>query len=171
MLSFNKLKTWCIQCFYFIDTSDPLLSLTHPFYPSLPLVLISHFLLDLQESYQQNCICLIGSDDWLHTSRSIGSPGHRGFTPALGALGAAIEFGDPDLDLLDSDDEIAAFPLSSQATGRIHSASAEDGPGHGPFNPEFGNRSSTLHNEPAWHDVVGSELLQVDEEGRVATPI
>ena len=70
-------------------------------------MLVSHFLLDLQESYQRRCMCL-GSDDQLHTSRSIGSPGYIGFASTLGALGATIELGNSDSEGLDKDDETAA---------------------------------------------------------------
>ena len=47
----------------------------------------------------------LGSDDQLHTSRSIGSPGYIGFASTLGALGATIELGNSDSEGLDKDDE------------------------------------------------------------------
>ncbi|KAI1793535.1 hypothetical protein LXA43DRAFT_220188 [Ganoderma leucocontextum] len=55
----------------------------------LSSVLVSHFLLDLQEAYQRKVVGL-GTDDPLHTSQSF-SLRSMNFTPALGSLGATID--------------------------------------------------------------------------------
>ncbi|PIL26972.1 hypothetical protein GSI_10110 [Ganoderma sinense ZZ0214-1] len=71
-------------------------------------MLISRFLLDLQEAYQRKVIFL-GSEDRLHTSHSGSSHlSSVGFNaPALGALCATIELADSVWDQPDGDDEDA----------------------------------------------------------------
>ncbi|KAI1792340.1 hypothetical protein LXA43DRAFT_354474 [Ganoderma leucocontextum] len=77
----------------------------------LPPVLMSRFLLDLQEAHQRRRIGLFSDD----TSRSI-VPSSIAFAPALGALGAAIEPTDRTLPE-DSDAEEAVHRGDSQAAG------------------------------------------------------
>ena len=52
-------------------------------------ILISHFLLDLQEAYQRKAVFL-GNDNPLEVSQSL-STGSLNFAAALGSIGATIE--------------------------------------------------------------------------------
>ncbi|KAI1792341.1 hypothetical protein LXA43DRAFT_354613 [Ganoderma leucocontextum] len=109
----------------------------------LPPVLVSRFLLDLQEAHQRKVVVL-GSDSPLHTSSGSSSCDDRvsrsptrsrvAFAPTLGALGATI---DPaDWDLLDDDDDDETHATSqAQATCGVHLA--EDGSTQGPPVPEI----------------------------------
>ncbi|TBU38270.1 hypothetical protein BD309DRAFT_983782 [Dichomitus squalens] len=65
----------------------------------LSSILVSHFMLDLQEAYQRMNIGLVSGDP-MHTSRTTSSPTLI-FAPALGSLAARIDA--PFVDPLDTD--------------------------------------------------------------------
>ncbi|PIL26975.1 hypothetical protein GSI_10113 [Ganoderma sinense ZZ0214-1] len=73
-------------------TINDVTSLTTIIRVYFPPILISRFLLDLQEAYQRKVVWL-DSENSLHASRdaNVGGMSSIGFTAALGALGATVE--------------------------------------------------------------------------------
>ena len=96
--------------------------------PSLPSVLVSRFLLDLQEAHQRKVVVLASHRplDSTGSSPSRGDDYPRLTPPALSALGATIDPADwalPDDALEDVDEEAKATFVASP--GRIHPAGEE----------------------------------------------
>ncbi|KAM5534672.1 hypothetical protein V8D89_011684 [Ganoderma adspersum] len=117
----------CDGMLYFITAGNGLIT-SLPHWTRLSSVLVSHFLLDLQEAYQRKAVAL-GTDNPLQTSSSF-SIRSINFMPALGSLAATIapaHFGREDgAEGIDVDcpglEDISTFPDRREATGDVRPA-------------------------------------------------